>query len=70
MFMDVVMPEMNGNEALKEIRLEDNITPIIMLSSVADDGVIEECKALGIEGYIIKPLTMESGPETLNRYLS
>lgn len=68
-FMDVVMPEMNGNEALKHIRENSSQTPIVMLTSVADNYVIEECKSLGIDGYIIKPLTKETGPEILARFL-
>lgn len=68
-FMDVVMPEMNGNEALNKIRQSDKKTPIVMLSSVADQGVIDECEALGISGYIIKPLTVDNGAQTLSRFL-
>lgn len=68
-FMDVVMPEMNGNEALKLIREQSQETPIVMLTSVADKDVINECKRLGIDGYIIKPLTKETGPQVLSRFL-
>lgn len=68
-FMDVVMPEMNGNEALKVIRGRSSDTPVVMLTSVADKSVISECEALGIDGYIIKPLTKETGPSVLKRFL-
>ena len=68
-FMDVVMPELNGNEALREIRQKDTTTPIVMLSSVADQRVVDECKQLGINGYIIKPLTVKTGPQTLQKFL-
>lgn len=68
-FLDVVMPELNGNEALKKIRETDKETEIVMLSSVADHEVINECKALGISGYIIKPLTTDTGAETLGKFL-
>lgn len=68
-FMDVVMPEMNGDQALKKIRENSTQTPIVMLTSVADKDVIDECKSLGIDGYIIKPLTKETGPEILARFL-
>lgn len=68
-FMDVVMPEMNGNEVLNKIRQTDKETPIVMLSSVADQGVIDECESLGIDGYILKPLTVETGAEAIGKYL-
>lgn len=68
-FMDVVMPELNGNEALRQMRDQPTKTPIVMLTSVADKQVIEECEGLGIDGYIIKPLTKETGPAVLKRFL-
>ncbi|GAB1264896.1 response regulator [Aurantivibrio infirmus] len=69
MFMDVVMPEMNGNEVLNQIRQTDKDTPVVMLSSVADQEVIDECESLGIAGYILKPLTVETGAKSLGQYL-
>lgn len=69
-FLDVVMPELSGNEALKQIRAMNKDAQIVMLSSVADNEIIDECKALGISGYIIKPLTTETGAATLGKFLS
>lgn len=69
-FMDVVMPEMTGDVALEKIRKENTETPIIMLSSVAEKETINKCRKLGASGYIIKPLTMDTGPIELNKYLS
>ena len=68
-FMDYVMPQMTGYEALQQIRLVDKDVPIVMFTSVSDQNVVEECKALGISGYIIKPLTAEEGPEKLQEFL-
>lgn len=67
-FMDIVMPEMNGDEALAAIRDKDQDTPIIMLSSVADQTVIEKCNNLGASGYIVKPFSLKEGPEILREY--
>ena len=64
-FLDIVMPMMTGKEVLKEIRIVDSDTPIIMLSSVADEQMIEECKTMGILDYIIKPINAENGPEII-----
>ncbi len=69
-FMDIVMPNLNGNEALKVIRDVDKKVPIVMLTSVSDENLIKECEALGIKGYILKPLTREHGPGTLGQMLS
>lgn len=68
-FMDIVMPELNGNEALKVIRAKTQETPVVMLTSVADKDVINECKILGIDGYILKPLTKEIGSQVLSTFL-
>ena len=70
LFMDIVMPGLNGNEALRQIRAVDQSTPVVMLSSVADQDIIDECESLGISGYIVKPLTMDNGAETLSQFLS
>jgi len=67
--MDYVMPQMTGYEALQQIRLMDKKVPIVMFTSVSDQNVIAECKALGISGYIIKPLTAEDGPEKLKVFM-
>ncbi|MBP3965238.1 protein-glutamate methylesterase/protein-glutamine glutaminase [Paenibacillus lignilyticus] len=57
--MDLEMPEMNGLEALERI-MRIHPVPIIMLSSISDDGTRETIKALqnGAFDFIRKP----SGP--------
>ncbi|MCK4950341.1 MAG: response regulator transcription factor [Gammaproteobacteria bacterium] len=69
-FMDIVMPEMTGDEALGKMREINSETPIIMLSSVAEKETIKRCKELGASGYILKALTIETGADELNKYLS
>jgi CheY-like chemotaxis protein/CheY-specific phosphatase CheX len=68
-FMDIVMPEMTGDEALKKIRATDSNTPIVMLTSVTDYTVIERCNQVGVSGFILKPLTAENGPSRLKEFL-
>ena len=68
-FMDVVMPNITGDDALKIIREGDKKTPIIMLSSVAEKSVMEACEKEGILGYILKPLTLQTGPQVLSSML-
>ncbi|PCJ16621.1 MAG: two-component system response regulator [Gammaproteobacteria bacterium] len=69
LFMDVVMPVMNGNDVLKLIRKKNQQVPVVMLSSVAERGMVKECTDLGISGYVIKPLTAANGPDTLKQFL-
>lgn len=54
--LDIVIPEMDGIEILREIRkgkLCENI-PIVMLTNQSDEKDISEAKSLGIAGYIVK----------------
>lgn len=69
-FMDIVMPGTTGYDALKIIRESDKKTPIVMLSSVAEENVIKDCEKEGILSYLIKPLTAEDGAQRLSQILS
>ena len=67
--LDIVMPNMNGDEALAKIRAVDKATPVIMLSSVAKQSQIDACKALGIIEFVLKPLTAEDGKSVMKGLL-
>jgi CheY-like chemotaxis protein/CheY-specific phosphatase CheX len=69
MFMDVVMNQMNGNEALKTIRESGATVPIVMLSSVTDQALVKECEGYEISGFIFKPIQADSGAEIIKTYL-
>jgi len=69
LFMDVVMNEMNGNEALKAIRASGSNVPVVMLSSVTDKGLVDECQQSGVSGFIFKPIQANNGAETIKNYL-
>jgi CheY-like chemotaxis protein len=69
MFMDVVMEDMNGDEALSEIRKSGSDIPIVMLSSVTDQTLVKKCQELGISGFIFKPIQASSGAEIIVQYL-
>lgn len=69
MFMDVVMNDVNGNEALKAIRDSGSQVPVVMLSSVTDQTLINECEGYGISGFIFKPIQADNGAEIIQSYL-
>ncbi len=60
-FLDIEMPVMDGVEFLTKLRADPNLsaTPVIILSSHADQYEINQCITLGISDYIIKPVTKE-----------
>jgi len=69
MIMDVVMGKMNGDEALSLIRDTSPSLPVVMLSSVTDEMVVDQFVKMGISGFIFKPLNQETGPGILRECL-
>lgn len=69
MFMDVVMGQMNGDEALANIRANGSTVPVVMLSSVTDQTLIKSCESQGISGFIFKPIQADTGAAIVKDYL-
>jgi len=71
--MDVQMPEMGGFEATSRIReIEANTdirTPIIAMTAHAIQGYREKCLAGGMDGYISKPIHIETVRRTIEETL-
>lgn len=57
--LDIMMPGMNGYEVLKELRAQDNSTPVIMLT--AKDGISDKIQGFkaGADDYLVKPFHRE-----------
>jgi two-component system chemotaxis response regulator CheY len=53
--MDVVMPKMNGIEALKGIRAIDPQAKVIMCTAVGQEQMVKLAIKSGARGYIVKP---------------
>ena len=54
-FMDIVMPEKDGNTALSEIKDFDNDAVIIIVSSVGTQDQLKKAIQLGAKDFIQKP---------------
>jgi signal transduction histidine kinase/CheY-like chemotaxis protein len=69
--MDVQMPEMNGLDAIRLIRLEDGLKfiPIVALTALAMPGDREQCLAAGADAYLCKPIQIERLTEVLQANL-
>lgn len=57
--MDVIMEDMNGIEALKEIREMNPDAKVIMITALGHEEKFEEAMRLGASGYIKKPFNIE-----------
>ncbi|MCX6693598.1 MAG: response regulator [Methanomicrobiales archaeon] len=53
--MDIVMPKMNGIEALKGIRAHDPNAKVIMCTAVGQEQMVKLAIKTGAKGYIVKP---------------
>ena len=64
--LDIIMPDMNGIEVLKELKSNSKYKkiPVILLTAVYDVDKIRECLGIGALGYIIKVTSTE---EMLNK---
>jgi len=53
--MDVVMPKVNGIEALKGIKAFDPNAKVVMCTAVGQEQMVKLAIKTGAKGYIIKP---------------
>jgi len=54
-FLDVVMPNMDGIECLKQIIAHDSSAKVIMCSSIGQQTVVNDAIKIGARDFIVKP---------------
>jgi CheY-like chemotaxis protein len=69
--MDVVMPEMNGFEACRELRQRTDTreTPIILMTTRGEESYVEAGFQSGCNDYITKPINSMELVKLLQSYL-
>lgn len=55
-FLDLMMPEMNGFQVLEKLKGKDLRLPIIVLSALSKRETVVQALKMGVSSYIIKPL--------------
>ncbi len=55
-FLDLMMPEMNGFQVLETLKGKDLRLPIIVLSALSKRETVVQALKMGVSSYIIKPL--------------
>ncbi|SEG00019.1 two-component system, chemotaxis family, response regulator CheY [Caloramator fervidus] len=67
--MDITMPEMDGIQAVKEIRAFDPNAKIIMCSAMGQQAMVMEAIKSGAKDFIVKPFQPERVLEALKKVL-
>jgi len=68
--MDIVMPEKNGIEALKEIMAADGAARIVICSALGQESLIMEALEAGARDFIVKPFKPPKVIEVAQKVLS
>jgi CheY-like chemotaxis protein len=71
--LDLLMPGIGGFAVLHDIRASsapNAKTPVIIVSSVADEGSIERCMAAGANAYLVKPVKRAELADTVKAQLA
>lgn len=68
--MDITMPDMNGIEALKEIKAFDPQAKVVMVSALGQESYIKEAIVAGAAYFIVKPFVENHVVETLKKILA
>jgi len=69
--MDMMMPEMDGYEAIGKIRGNESLKsiPVIAVTAQAMVGDRDRCLEAGANGYVSKPINLDELVDLLNRLI-
>jgi len=67
--LDLMMPEMGGEEAFRELRSLQRDVPVIMSSGYNEQDVTQRFVGMGLTGFIQKPYTMANLLSALKKAL-
>ncbi len=69
--MDMMMPEMDGYEAIKKMKSSEKLKniPVVAITAQAMTGDREKCLEAGADGYISKPVNIDELMEILNKII-
>lgn len=68
--LDLVMPQLEGRHALREILQHDRTAKVVILSSLGAQDDIEECLRMGAASYLQKPIDPEAMARVLRQVVA
>ncbi len=67
--MDITMPNMDGLEALKEIRSRDGTASVVLCSAMGQEAMVIDAIQSGAKDFIVKPFKPERLMKTVTSIL-
>ena len=69
--LDVLMPVVDGRQALAILRQDPGChhIPVIMLTAITGESLVQQCSHLGISGYLVKPVATDALRDVVARVL-
>ena len=71
--LDIIMPNLSGLKILERLKSDETTRaiPVVMLTVIGEEEVIDQCFKLGASGYLIKPsLNPDQVLKEVQTYLS
>ncbi|SFM15806.1 two-component system, chemotaxis family, response regulator CheY [Methanolobus profundi] len=68
-FMDIVMPNMEGIDALKKIMEMDPAAKVVMCSSIGQQSVVTDALKTGAQDFIVKPFDAAKVLEVIGKVI-
>jgi two-component system chemotaxis response regulator CheY len=68
--LDIVMPELDGVEALRALRQEFPEAAVVMVTAIDQKEKLSECIRLGARDFIVKPFDRDHLRSLFERYLT
>lgn len=68
--MDIIMPEMNGIDAVKSIIAADPQAKIVMCSALGQQALVQDAIAAGAKDFLIKPFNPSRVIEVVSKILN
>lgn len=68
--MDIIMPEMNGIDAVRQIMLSDPQARIVMCSALGQQALVQDALAAGARDFLIKPFNPSRVIEVVSKILN
>ena len=67
--MDITMPDMDGIEAVKQIKAFDSNAKIIMCSAMGQQSMVMDAIKAGAKDFIVKPFQADRVLEAINKVI-